>query len=154
MNQTMKNVLLLLLLVPLAGILAVGGCAGGWFVRAADVAAEQVDPRRLLQEYERFKDQHASLSAKREGLGVLAARIDGLESAYEGESRSAWSRDDRQLHGQMTAELAGLKLSYNNLAATYNANMAKANYRFCNVGSLPQGASEPLPREYAPYESN
>jgi hypothetical protein len=44
-----------------------------------------------------------------------------------------------------------MKYSFNQLAADYNAQMAKINYAFCNVGQLPQGATTPLPREYKPY---
>jgi hypothetical protein len=49
------------------------------------------------------------------------------------------------------SEVAGVKASYNLLAADYNSAMSKFNYAFCNVGKLPQGAVEPLPREYKPY---
>lgn len=49
------------------------------------------------------------------------------------------------------AEVAGVKASYNSLAAEYNAQMAKINWRFCNRGQLFKGADEPLPREFALY---
>jgi hypothetical protein len=45
----------------------------------------------------------------------------------------------------------GIKASYRTLAAEYNAAMAKFNYRFANAGDLPEGATEPLPREFATY---
>lgn len=41
--------------------------------------------------------------------------------------------------------------SYNSLAVEYNAAMAKINFSFTNIGELPKGASQPLPREYKPY---
>jgi hypothetical protein len=52
---------------------------------------------------------------------------------------------------QWNGELDGVKASYNDLAADYNSAMSKANVNFTNVGDLPKGASEPLPREVAPY---
>src|SRR5215831_13256224 len=39
-------------------------------------------------------------------------------------------------------ELTGIVASYNSLAADYNAEMSKWNYRFANVGKLPAGARE------------
>ena len=50
-------------------------------------------------------------------------------------------------------EQAGMVLSYNALAAEYNAKMAEMHWAFTNVGQLPAGASEPLPREFAPYRT-
>ena len=49
------------------------------------------------------------------------------------------------------SEVAGIKASYNSLAAEYNSQMAKFNWQFCNAGTLPQGATEVLPREHKPY---
>lgn len=46
------------------------------------------------------------------------------------------------------------KPSYNSLAADYNSQMAKFNWRFANKGDLPPGATDPLPREFKPYVSN
>ena len=40
---------------------------------------------------------------------------------------------------------------HNQLCAEYNSAMSKFNYRFTNIGDLPEGATEPLPREYKPY---
>lgn len=37
------------------------------------------------------------------------------------------------------------------VTAEYNAAMVKFNYAFCNVGTLPQGATTPLAREYKTY---
>jgi hypothetical protein len=51
------------------------------------------------------------------------------------------------------SEVAGVKASYNSLAAEYNANMVKVHWAFCNAGDLPAGAAEALPREYKPYET-
>jgi hypothetical protein len=50
------------------------------------------------------------------------------------------------------AEISGMKASFNDLAAEYNAAMVKINFAFINVGQLPQGATEALPREFKPYQ--
>ena len=43
------------------------------------------------------------------------------------------------------------KAAFNSLAADYNANMAKINFAFCNIGTMPAGADIPLPREFRQY---
>ncbi len=138
----------LLVLIPACGVIKL---VGGWFGEAATVAQEEFGPRALLQKYESFKDMHAQLAAKQANIKAQQGKIKGLEDAYEGESRKDWDRVDKQQHSQWLAEMDGQKLNFNNLAAQYNAAMAKLNYKFCNVGTLPEGATEPLPREYAPY---
>jgi len=70
---------------------------------------------------------------------------------YGSAARKEWAREDREQFNVWSSEVAGVKASYNSLAAEYNAQMAKMNWRFTNVGMLPQGATQPLPREYKPY---
>jgi hypothetical protein len=84
-------------------------------------------------------------------IEINQKRLAYLEDLYKGVARKDWPRDDREQHGQMHAELVGIKASFNDLAATYNAQMAKFNWRFCNAGDLPRGADKPLPREFKPY---
>ena len=135
---------LALVLVPLSYIV-------GWCGEAADVAQEQYGPRALLRKYEWFKDVAAQLDAKRATIDTLEARQKLLAADYEGVARRDWPREDREQSNQWTSELAGVKASYNTLAADYNAQMAKENWRFCNAGDLPEGAMVPLPREYREY---
>ena len=49
-------------------------------------------------------------------------------------------------------EVSGITAGLNALASEYNAQMAKWNWRFTNVGQLPKGATEALPREFKPYQ--
>jgi hypothetical protein len=132
-----------LLVVGAVGISILGSTLG-WFSEAATVARQEFGPRELLRKYELFKDYHAQLEKKQADISVFEARI----AATSGTDRFA-----QQNKFQAQSELAGVIASYNTLAAQYNAGMAKFNYRFANVGMLPQGATEPLPREYAPYQS-
>ena len=62
-------------------------------------------------------------------------------------------RSDKEQMYVWMSEVAGIKASYNQLVSEYNSQMSKLNWRFCNVGNLPQGATEVLPREYKPYET-
>ncbi|SRR5258708_28000136 len=118
--------------------------------KAAQVAAEQIDPRALLAKYEWFKDAHASLDRFHANIKVYRQRERGVLKAY-GADRYRWPAPERERYDQWESELAGVTAAYNDLAAQYNAQMAKINYRFTNVGDLPPGATEPLPRGYAPY---
>jgi hypothetical protein len=118
---------------------------------AADTVFSETKASTILQKYVVLKDMHSALAAKQASITVYAARLSELEEAYGAQPRNLWDRTDKELHSQWVTEVAGLKASFNSLAAQYNAAMAKINWRFCNVGDLPQGATEPLPREYVSY---
>lgn len=133
-------------------LISITGYGLGWFQEAAEVSREEFGPRALLQKYEWFKDASAQLDKKQADIGVYESRLDALEAAYDGVGRADWDRVDKQQSNLWRAELAGVIASYNGLAAEYNAEMSKFNWRFANVGDLPRGATQALPREYRPYE--
>ena len=133
-------------------LLGVTGYGLGWFQEAAEVTREEFGPRAVLQKYEWFKDASAQLDKKRVDIRVYEARLEALQAAYDGVERNDWDRVDKQQGNLWLAELTGVISSYNSLAAEYNAEMSKFNWRFANVGELPRGASQPLPKEYRPYE--
>ena len=81
-------------------------------------------------------------------LGMYDARVKELRSIPRKEM-DRFDKADLQL---AIAERIGVASSYNQLAAEYNSNMAKINYRFCNVGDVPDG-SEVLPKGYPEYIS-
>ena len=118
---------------------------------AADVAHEEFGPRELLRKYEWFKDASAKLDKKKADIKVYKNRLKTLADTYEGEKRKDWAKEDREQYNQISAEIAGVQASYNTLAAEYNAQMAKFNWQFANAGKLPEGATDPLPKEYKPY---
>jgi hypothetical protein len=127
------------------------GFAGAWCSEAQDVAYEQTRPRELLRKYEWFKDAAAQLDKKAADLSVYDARLAALAGDYAKIPRAKWPRDDREQFNLWATEAAGVKASYNALAAEYNAQMAKDNWRFCNRGTLPPGVETPLPREFRAY---
>lgn len=139
-------VLVILLLLVLGAGVSVAGWLGGWFSEAGQVAREQAGPRALLRKYEWFKDAYAQLEAKRANILAYDARIAALDK------RGPLSRTAEEQRNLWLGEKAGVVASYNDLAAEYNAQMAKANYRFTNVGDLPQGSSDPLPRNVISYQ--
>jgi hypothetical protein len=127
------------------------GCS--WLGKAADVAAQQVDPALLLKRYEWFKEVAAECDKKLADIKVYESRLSSMEADYEGSSRKDWDRTDKEQFNLWTQEVAGVIASYNSLAAEYNAAMSKINYSFTNVGQLPKGATEALPREMREYKT-
>lgn len=117
------------------------------------LANKEFGPSALLKKYETFKDMAAALDAKRADIDVAESKLKSMEKRYEGVAAKDWPRHDSERISVWEQEVAGLKSSFNRLAADYNAAMAKENYRFCNQGDLPKGADRPLPREFASYIS-
>lgn len=131
--------------------LAIIGYVGGWFSVAAVVAKKEFGPSALLTKYEWFKDYSAALDAKRAQLASYDVLLADVSKSY-GFDRFKWPRDVREDAALKASERIGLRNKYNAMCGEYNAQMAKFNWRFCNAGQLPQGATEPLPREYKPYD--
>lgn len=131
--------LLGLCLVPMS-------CTLGWFSGAANLVQEQTSPKELLRKYEWFKDASARLDAINQNV------LNYQEQIKDAKKEADPDRWDKQSLAQLQREYLGVKQAFNNLAAEYNAAMSKFNYQFCNAGTLPQGATVPLPREFKPYQ--
>lgn len=138
-----------ILAVPLSCVtsIAMRGCR--WAGRAADVVEAELDPAFLLRKYEWFKDTAAQLNKKLADVKIYEGRVASLAEI----PRKEMDRQDKEQLAQWQTELTGVLASYNGLAAEYNSQMAKINWRFCNAGQLPKGATETLPREFAPYRT-
>lgn len=134
--------------------LGVVGYGLGWFTETAQVAREQFGPRASLAKYEEFKNMAAQLDKKLADIKVYEGRMTAMDATYKDVQRTRWPREDREQYNLWSSEVAGVKASFNLLAAEYNANMAKFNYAFANVGELPKGAAKPLQREYRTYVTN
>lgn len=131
------------LFLAIALIIGGTGYIAGWFTDAASTAKKEFSASAMLRKYEWFKDASAQLDKKRADISV-----------YESRLKAASNSDDRVIAEQRMiwmTELAGIKASYNGLAAEYNSQMAKFNWAFANAGMLPEGAVDPLPREFKPY---
>ena len=127
-------VVLAFLLIPLINFVC------GWVGEAVDVVKEEVSPREIQRKYEWFKDIAATCDEKRATIQVYAAKLTALEEDYDGVSRREWDRTDKETMSLWQQEVAGIKASYNILSSRYNAQMSKWNWRFCEIGSLPEGA--------------
>jgi hypothetical protein len=144
----------LVALFVLSTAMSIIGYGMGWFREAGQVLKEEFGPREMLRKYEWFKDASAQLDKKVADVEVYASRISTMNETYSGLKRNEWPREDREQMNVWASEVAGVKASFNTLAAEYNSQMAKFNWRFANAGQLPEGATEALPREYKPYVVN
>lgn len=107
---------------------------------AKETAYNEFKVSTLLKKYEYFKDLSAAIDKKRADIEVYQTEI------------SSYNKDDDKFYiEQRKSELLGIIAMHNQLCAEYNSAMSKFNYRFTNVGDLPEGAVEPLQREYKPY---
>lgn len=139
--------------IAILTLVLIGGCGGcSWFREAKEVAKEELGPKELLRKYEWFKNASSQLDKKQADIKVFEKRLTSMTKNYENIPRNKWAREDREQYNLWDSEVAGIKASYNTLAADYNAQMAKVNWRFANVGQLPEGAETPLPREFKPYQ--
>ena len=154
-SAIIAGVILAIIAIPclILGGIFIHGCsaATGLVHNGIDTAAAIVTPSEMLKKYEWFKDASAQCDKKMADIQVYESRFKQLKSEYAGVMRDKWSREDREQYNMWLDEVSGLQASYNALAADYNSAMSKFNYRFCNVGDLPQGATQPLPREVKPY---
>lgn len=119
----------------------------GYVGQVSETISNEVVPGKLLSKYEWFKDAASQLDKKKADIMVYEARL----IPFKGMNPVDIPRHVSEQIMVWNQEVAGIKASYNALAADYNAQMAKINWAFTNVGSLPKGAETPLPREYAPY---
>ncbi len=132
-------------------LMSIVGYGLGWFGEAAQVAQQEFGASAMLKKYEAFKDEAAQLEKKQADVKVYETRTIEMNKTYANLPRQKWPREDREQYNTWQSEVAGVKASYNSLAAEYNAQMAKFNWAFANVGELPKGADTPLPREFKTY---
>ncbi len=116
---------------------------------ASNTVVKEFKPSTLLTKYMYFKDVAAKIDKKIADINVWQGEVQQFKKDY-GTMKDA-PKDQREEYNLRRSELIGMIASYNDLASEYNAQMAKFNWSFCNVGSLPEGATEPLPREFKPY---
>lgn len=147
----MKKAFIVILVVFIVGVVIVGGFICNFVGQSVEVLKKETNPQALLDKYRMFKTLVATIDEKGASIKVYAKRVTDMEADYEGTARKDWDRIDKQQLSQWRAEVSGLKAVYNRVAADYNVKMSDALYAFCNVGDLPKGAVEVLPREFRAY---
>lgn len=155
-SWTLKKIFIKIVIPLMIFFLAVSVVSGvfGWFNSATRVVKKEFSPEAMLIKYEWFKDCSAQLDKKKADIEVYKIRLDNMKLDYEGTKRKDWDRTDKEQFNLWNQEIAGVIASFNSLAAEYNSQMAKFNWRFANKGMLPEGANETLPREYKSYQYN
>lgn len=150
MNRFLSIVAVAILvpIVVVGGSFIITGCR--FASNAATTTYNEFSPSALLAKYTEFKTMHSRLAALKATIETLERARETTVSAYGGDL-SKMPRDVRQDLASSSQEIAGTKSGFNRLAADYNRNMSLFNYRFCNIGDLPKGATEVLPREYVSY---
>lgn len=93
----------------------------GWFSDAAQVAKKEFSPQTMLRKYEYFKDASQQLIAKGGDIEIYEGKINRL-------CAGEMDRISRENCGLYEQELAGLKMSFNGLAAEYNSQSNKFNW--------------------------
>jgi peptidoglycan hydrolase CwlO-like protein len=91
----------------------------------------------LLKKYEYFKDLSSAIQKKQADIEYYKQQLSEETDKFE--------------KTQLKAEMRGIVTIHNQLVSEYNAAMSKFNYRFTNVGDLPQSNLQPLPREFNNY---
>lgn len=131
------------------GIWATGSFFG-YFGEAVQVAREEFGPRAMLKKYEWFKNTSAALDQKLANIKVYSVNRAEMKKDYEGVPRPGWDRTDKEQFNLWGQEVAGVKASYNGLAAEWNAQMSKFNWEPF-LSELPKGADNILRKQYAVY---
>ena len=126
--------------------------AGGMVNNGLQTIQQQYSPSALLAKYESFKDEYSQCESLLADANQSITQANTLSVMYSGVPRNQWSQQDSSQWAVYQNAAQGALAQYNNLASDYNANMSKFNYAFCNVGTLPAGATEPLPRQALPYQ--
>lgn len=125
---------------------------------AQQTVYDQFKPSELLRKYMWFKDAGAQLDGKIATIQAYESKNSDIKSQYTGIPRNRWAKSDIDAYDENLDDEAGAKGSYNILAGQYNAAMKEFNYRFTNVGGLPEGLPDSLKghtlqREYKEYIS-
>lgn len=126
MKTTMKVIGYIILVVFL---MAVFGIVTRNCRRAVDVAEQEFGPETALVKYEWFINTSEILDKKLKDISIFTVNIEEMENEYSAIPRAEWDRIDKQQMNQWKMELAGIKASYNDLAAEYNARSKQFNWK-------------------------
>jgi len=135
----------LLIIILIGGLLGTVGYFAGWFSEAATVTKKEFGPQAMLKKYEWFKNASAELVKKENDILVYSTNLKNMEDSYKNIPRNKWDRTDKEQYNQWSIELAGIKASYNSVAAEYNAQSSKFNW------SPFKGNSDLPPTEYKTF---
>lgn len=139
----MKTKYIIFIILGIIGLMFLGVC-GRYCNDASETVFKETKASTVLVRYEWFKDAYNQLQAKKADIEVQKATIAAMDKKYVGVKPNDWSTADVNNYNTAVQALAGIKMSYNSLAAEYNSNMSKVNYVFCK----PTEGREALPQEF------
>lgn len=148
-----RNKALLIVALIVTGLTLPGcGAVSRWFNDAGRVTEREVSPEVLLTNYRWFKQAGAQLSGKMANIENYKSRISKYERDY-GSNRREWPIDVREEDNKLESEIAGLKQSYNSLAAQYNALSDDIFAKYAKPGQpITDSNGNALPRKFAEYQ--
>lgn len=115
-------------IIGLSIVVSLIGYGLGWFSEAGEVAQKEFGAKAALKKYEWFKDASAKLEQRKSDIAIYEKKVQNLNEQYKNTARKDWDRTDKETYNQWETELAGIKLSYNNLASEYNSQSSKFNW--------------------------
>lgn len=125
-------------LIALGIFLSVIGYFFGWFSEAAQVAQEEFGAKASLKKYEWFQDCANTIEEKSNTIKVYESNIANMNEMYGDSPRIEWDRIDKQQYNQWSAEITGIKASYNKVVKEYNSQSSKFNWSMYNESELPK----------------
>ncbi len=120
---------------------AFSGCGwiAGWTSNGLSAAHKEFDPSAMLRKYEWFKDQYAQMQQISKRTEDAESRIKRFESFNGAPSKWGWQTHDE--YNRLGTVLQGYKDQYNSLAAEYNSQSSKFNWKKFK-GEVPQAIEE------------
>jgi len=108
----------------------------GWIGSGTNVVQKEFSPEAMLQKYEWFKNQSASIDKMDQDIKLFKTRISDLDTQYKeyGDSSSKWPphiqvqyNNEKQ---QAREDLIAVVSQRNNIVREYNAQSSKFNWKY------------------------
>lgn len=110
---------------------------------AHDIIDETYTADNAIYNYEWFKLTYEDIQATEKNIRVTEQQIVDFKTMY-GSNATEWDYTTKQQYGQLTTQLTGQRLYYNDLRAEYNAKANMVNRNIFN-DNLPMFIDELLP---------
>lgn len=119
--------------------------ATGYIGKTAQVVTKEIDPVIIQTKYVWFQNQKAAIDNS--GANIIG-QINAAKAKKSTESRSNWTRTDKELYSRSIDDIMGNIALRNGLVRDYNSAMSQWQMGFANLGSWPKGA------KYQPNDFN
>jgi len=113
---------------PILGLVILFGGVGfvfGLFGSAAEVVEKTFDSDNIIYNYEWFHDKAGDLTAAENAIQITQESIDQFKEDVG--PRENWTFQDREQYNQLTTDLRGQKVHFEQLKADFRAASEKVN---------------------------